>query len=446
MDYAWELFIDSLGTFLFYIFVNGKLERKEIYHTHIKQLIICTIISVILWIMNICNLPSIVTILVVLVLFHYIYTEIFFASSHIAKFFWVIVFGMTTIFAEALATIIPTQIFHIELSQELMGGNLRIPFTLLYMLLITVFILILLCFSSKTFKLNFSEKICFISMSLFCIVIENIIVVTQTIKFKNNISLLANTLYILFFLVLALFVSFTIYVYQLGIQREKNVQLSEDQIMTNMENKQYEQVISSITELRYIKHDINNHLNAINMLLHNKNYNEAHQYIQNLSNSMESDHYVLTSGNSTMDSILTNKLIQCKSSGIKVSYSVFLPEHIPLSDIEICSVIGNLFDNAIEACSRLSAKKEKCIDISIKPFQDMLSLMIVNTTDGIYITQKANTFASRKKNLYDANHGLGLSRVQTVVEKHNGMMEITPSKENFTVTILLPLSENEEIS
>ena len=387
MEYIWELFINLLGTSLFFIFANGKLDRKEIRYIYAKQTIACIIISIVLWIMNIYNMPTILTILFVLILFHYIYVEIFFSASHIEKFFWVTVFAMTSIFAEALTTIIPTQLFHIDLSEELMGGTLRIPFTLLYMLLIAVFVITLLCFSSRTFKLNFIEKISFIFISVLCIIIENLIVVTQTVKYKSHIRLLTNTLYMVFFLVLALFVALTIYVYQLGIQRERFLQLSKEQIISDMENKQYEQIISSIAELRYLKHDIYNHLNALNTLLSNQDYIEAQHYIRELSDSIESDHYILTSGNSTMDSILTNKFIQCKSSGIKVNYSVFLPECIPLSNIEICSIIGNLFDNAIEACLRISSDDEKCIDLNIKPFQQMLSIVILNTSDGIYPTQ-----------------------------------------------------------
>lgn len=121
MEYIWELFINLLGTSLFFIFANGKLDRKEIRYIYAKQTIACIIISIVLWIMNIYNMPTILTILFVLILFHYIYVEIFFSASHIEKFFWVIVFAMTSIFAEALTTIIPTQLFHIDLSEELMG-------------------------------------------------------------------------------------------------------------------------------------------------------------------------------------------------------------------------------------------------------------------------------------------------------------------------------------
>ena len=83
MEYIWELFINLLGTSLFFIFANGKLDRKEIRYIYAKQTIACIIISIVLWIMNIYNMPTILTILFVLILFHYIYVEIFFSASHI---------------------------------------------------------------------------------------------------------------------------------------------------------------------------------------------------------------------------------------------------------------------------------------------------------------------------------------------------------------------------
>ena len=438
MEYIWELFINLLGTSLFFIFANGKLDRKEIRYIYAKQTIACIIISIVLWIMNIYNMPTILTILFVLILFHYIYVEIFFSASHIEKFFWVTVFAMTSIFAEALTTIIPTQLFHIDLSEELMGGTLRIPFTLLYMLLIAVFVITLLCFSSRTFKLNFIEKISFIFISVLCIIIENLIVVTQTVKYKSHIRLLTNTLYMVFFLVLALFVALTIYVYQLGIQRERFLQLSKEQIISDMENKQYEQIISSIAELRYLKHDIYNHLNALNTLLSNQDYIEAQHYIHELSDSIESDHYILTSGNSTMDSILTNKFIQCKSSGIKVNYSVFLPECIPLSNIEICSIIGNLFDNAIEACCKIPVESGgRQIVFSMQIARKMLHISCKNALDEPPRKQN-DRFLTDKPG---EGHGYGIESIRSAVQKADGRVDFSCAEGFFFVSVLLELRQ-----
>ena len=443
MNYGWELIIDIMDTLLFCILVNGKLEKKNISHNFIKQIIACSFISLTLWLLNIYNISPMIILLIILVIFHYIYILLFFSTSPIISLLWVIIYATITIFSEALATIIPTRVFHLDLSHELVGGSLRIPFTLLYIVLIATFVLCLLCFSTKTFHLTTLEKIVFIFLALLCITIENLIVVGQTKSYENDIHSFLNTLYVIFFLVLLLFIALTIYVYLLGIEREKYTQLSNRHIMSEMEKKQYDQIISSISELRFLKHDINNHLDTLNSMICHHKYTDAEKYIHNLSNTMNSIKYIIASGNTTIDSIITNKLIQCRAGEITVNHSIFLPDSIPLSNVDLCSLLGNLFDNAIEACMRISNKEKRIITFSIKPYRDMFSLYICNHTDGIYKT-KGNHLLSRKSEIFDCSHGLGISRIQTIVHKYNGIINIESKDNFFSVSILLPLSESKE--
>lgn len=161
--------------------------------------------------------------------------------------------------------------------------------------------------------------------------------------------------------------------------------------------------------------------------------------------TVNNNHYILASGNSTVDSILTNKLIQCKSAQIQVEYSVFLPDSIPLSDIELCSLLGNLFDNAIEACEQLPETEQRSIDFSMKPFQNMLSIVISNRTNGYYRIDKKNHFLSTKTIEDTPEHGLGLSRIQSIVNDHNGIFNIQPTTDTFMIQILLPLKRKDEL-
>ncbi len=118
-----------------------------------------------------------------------------------------------------------------------------------------------------------------------------------------------------------------LYIYIILVLNEKKyVQLSNIQVMSELERNQYEQIISSISELRYLQHDIYNHLETLNTLITNKEYDKAMSYIQDLTANTNDNYYILTSGNSIIDSIITNKLIQCKAYQITVHHSVFLPE------------------------------------------------------------------------------------------------------------------------
>lgn len=275
--------------------------------------------------------------------------------------------------------------------------------------------------------------------------IENLIVAGQVNIHTGSPETYADLLSAICFLILILFISLTIYLYHLGIEREKNIRLSRQQLLSEMERKQYDQIISSISELRYLKHDISNHLDTLHSLMANHAYPEAEAFVRELTATVNNNHYILASGNFTVDSILTNKLIQCKSAQIQVEYSVFLPDSIPLSDIELCSLLGNLFDNAIEACEQLPETEQRSIDFSMKPFQNMLSIAISNRTNGYYRIDKKNHFLSTKTIEDTPEHGLGLSRIQSIINDHNGIFNIQPTMDTFMIQILLPLKRKDEL-
>ena len=440
MNYIWEFFINILETILFFIFVNNKLQKKSMAMYYFKQAITFIFITSFMFVLNLYNVSSIIVVLLMFTI-HFIYTCIFCRQTIMAKLFWNIIFTVSTIIADACTTIIPTNFFHINITAILSGGKMRIPFTLLYISILTIIILLLLCFSEKTFKLGMSEKIVFCGLSFLCIIIESFIVAGQANLYLHIEDSYMQLLYILFFLVMLLFLALTIYVYHLGIERDKNIKLSNQHILSEMEKKQYEQIISSIDELRYLKHDIHNHIQTLNMLLKNDDFENAKSYLEDLSTSINKNHYMLSSGNSTIDSIVTNKLLQCKSAEITVDYSIYLPSNIPYSDIELCSLLGNLFDNAIEASIKIPDKQKRFIHYRMKPYQNMLTICITNSTNENIHIDKQHKFTSTKSVKYDPNHGLGLSRIKNIVNSHNGILDIDYTGDLFTVSILTPLSE-----
>ncbi len=437
--YIWELIIDILESFVFFIFVNGTLPKKELHHTYLKQAIVSLLLSGLILFFN--TISPIVTLLAMLCL-HYIYTRIFFSSSRIANLLCAAVFCTAALSANVIMTIVPTNLLDININSAYIGGSFRIPFKIIYITLLTIIILMLLCFSSKTFKLNLPEKLCFIFLSIIYIFIEELILTSQSPYYENNLTSYIHILYIVSFLVLILFIALAVHLYYLGLEKEKNIQLSNMHVLSEMERKQYEQIISSISELRYMKHDINNHIDTLSSLMMNKKYTEATDFLHDLSASVNDNHYILSSGNSTIDSIITNKLFQCRALSINVNYSVYLTKSIPLTNIELCSLLGNLFDNAIEASKLIPNQDNRIINFSMKPYQDMLSIVIVNKTNGKYIIDKDKHFLSSKNTDFTPYHGLGLSRIVSITETHDGIIDIKPTDSEFTVSILIPLISN----
>ena len=244
-------------------------------------------------------------------------------------------------------------------------------------------------------------------------------------------------LILILFLVLFLFISIIFYVYNLGIEKEKNSILMEDKITSSLEKKHYEQIISSVNELRVLKHDIKNHTETLLSLINCEQYSKAASYLMDFYSSVDSSHYTVSSGNTPFDCIITNKLSLATSCNINTRHTVHLPEHIPLSDIEICSLIGNLYDNSIESCKKLDNPNERYIDLQIKPYNNMLSIKIQNSSNGIYNFDKKGMLKSNKPT--SAYHGIGLKRVKEITETYNGIIDIYPDINSFTVAILIPL-------
>ena len=128
---------------------------------------------------------------------------------------------------------------------------------------------------------------------------------------------------------------------------------------------------------------------------------------------------------------------QCKNNNIEVSINTVIPEDINIPDNDLSVLLGNLFENAIEACLTLNSYKK----IILKARLDNRSLFITmdNTFDGKLKTDKNNHYLSTKKN----GSGLGLLSIKNTVERYNGLLLIDPSNQVFKVSVMLnfPIKE-----
>lgn len=134
---------------------------------------------------------------------------------------------------------------------------------------------------------------------------------------------------------------------------------------------------------------------------------------------------------SVLNAILSAKADNMEQSKITLDYEISLQEDIPLSATDKCALFGNLMDNAIEGCSKVTGDRK----ISLK----------VTCSKGLFITKICNCSASTaspslhttKKD--SINHGFGLKSVKDVVVRHHGSMEIPKEHGLFEVFIVLKL-------
>ena len=124
-----------------------------------------------------------------------------------------------------------------------------------------------------------------------------------------------------------------------------------------------------------------------------------------------------------------------QTQGTEFQVRLDLPDQMPLTDVELCTVLGNLLDNAVEACSRQKQGVRR-VFIAGETRGNMYFLKIENTYDGLAL-QEGKTFLSRKGT--SADHGIGLSSVRKIIEGHGGDLDLVPGEESFLVGITIQM-------
>ena len=138
---------------------------------------------------------------------------------------------------------------------------------------------------------------------------------------------------------------------------------------------------------------------------------------------------VIKTGNRMADAILNSKLSVATKNGITVKAEAKIPVSLTVSELDLCIIIGNLLDNAIDACMELPVEK-RLIRIYMEMKGNFLYLALTNTSGG----KKKTNFHSTK----GEGHGFGISRMDAVVEKYGGYITRASEDEAFSTEVLLP--------
>lgn len=126
---------------------------------------------------------------------------------------------------------------------------------------------------------------------------------------------------------------------------------------------------------------------------------------------------LIRSGNVMIDAVLNSKLSLAKSHGIAINAKAVVPQELSFPDIDLCVILGNLLDNAIEACQWLEEPASRFIRVYLDLKGENLYLCITNSTGKI---QKRNgKYVSRKA----GRHGFGLQRVDRLISRYQGISQ-----------------------
>lgn len=205
--------------------------------------------------------------------------------------------------------------------------------------------------------------------------------------------------------------------YLYNILTENYIHLRDHDIykqQTYAYQNQLEVIMESQNRVRALRHDMKNHILALQILVQRKEVEETNKYLDSMKNFMTNPEEYVKTGNDVVDSLLNYKIQKANEVLNVVETKISIPEQLRLRSFDLNVLLGNLLDNAIDASMQTEDKKLK---ITIKLDKGILFLNICNSCQMI-ADEKKNFWETTKED--KANHGIGLKNVRRIVEKYHG--------------------------
>lgn len=200
-----------------------------------------------------------------------------------------------------------------------------------------------------------------------------------------------------------------------------------------MENKMNADMTNMVENLRSLRHDMNNHIGVMSGLVHAKQYDALKEYIDEIYHDISPANEFIFTHNKALSALLYNKILNTRLKGIEFDPVIRITD-CNIATKDICSLLGNLLDNAIEAAEK--AENQKYIELVISQKNSSYIIQCSNTFRDIPIKINDNFITSKKsKNL----HGIGIKNIKAIVNKYGGSLLISYT-DLFRVKIILPIN------
>ncbi len=225
-------------------------------------------------------------------------------------------------------------------------------------------------------------------------------------------------------------ISFIVYLLSKKKAQEQCFYDFQDKIL----NTQMEEMNQIYMTMRGWRHDYHNHMQTIKAHLALGQISEAGEYVDKMEGELDRIDFKYKTGNIGTDAILNSKLSLAEKHGMEVKCDAEIPKVISIPQVDLCVLLGNLIDNAIEACDKMSGNQRKFLRIYMCTRKKQLYISVTNATNEV-VRRLDKEYISNKR----GNHGHGLKRIDLMVEKYSGYINRQNEPGVFATEIMLPL-------
>ena len=240
----------------------------------------------------------------------------------------------------------------------------------------------------------------------------------------------------LFISFIVLIGNFAFFVFKtvLAQEREEKAALREHNRLSEMQLRNQHDMRELYDSMRMLRHDISSHLSIIFGYIELEEYHKARDYIAQLRKEMDSMEPVHT-GNVTLDALLGSKGVLARDNGIRVDVEAAVPSELQIEETHLAVMIGNLYDNAIDASLKIEdiAKRYIRIEIVYKERNLMIHFSNAAKQDAKRIGDVWHTTKAQV-----SEHGFGIKSIDRVVSQYNGFCKRELKDNIFTCRIRIP--------
>lgn len=200
----------------------------------------------------------------------------------------------------------------------------------------------------------------------------------------------------------------------------------------------YQMMEEQYGQMECLRHDMKNHVLVLGNLVGNRQWEKAGSYLREMAETGGVEAADEVTGSLAMDALFYHKRRQAMEWGIRWQCDARLPAGWPVREIDLCVIVGNILDNALESCFRLQergakAREESFVRIYVGTVKKCLLLEVKNSTD-----QEDGWKPGRDKRKTRGERGLGLENIRAAAAVYNGVVHTEVENGVFTTSVLLP--------
>ncbi len=251
--------------------------------------------------------------------------------------------------------------------------------------------------------------------------------------YNENIYISTDTAIVLSLLVMFLVSALALYLLQKITKKSEEIMTTNLKLQQiEMEHKQNQDMTIVVEDLRTLRHDMNNHMSVLQGLLSMGEYQDAKDYLSTITSELDVANSFVFTDNKVLSVLMNHKAAKARQAGITFDTEI-MTSVTPFSDSDLCALLGNILENAIEAST---GHENPYIFFSIKKENGRLLITCDNTFTIPPVFEKGTLVTTKADKAY---HGIGTKTIRSIVENYQGTVSFA-ADDMFHIRAEVPLS------